>query len=95
MLHDFVSCFLNMDASIANDYNWEYKLGFNSLQHILVKHAPWFVGEYGSLSVWSCQGMEKSHYAAKAAYQAYTQHGGTRNKTSAILQLYEHWYRNI
>jgi hypothetical protein len=89
------SCFLNMDASIANDYNWEYILGFNSLQHILVKHAPWFVGEYGSLNVWSCQGMEKSHYAAKAAYQALTQHGGTRNKTSAILQLYEHWYRNI
>jgi hypothetical protein len=39
--------------------------------------------------------MEKSHYAAKAAYQAHTQHGDTRNKTSAILQLYEHWYRNI
>jgi hypothetical protein len=39
--------------------------------------------------------MEKSHYAAKAAYQAHTQHGGIRNKTSAMLQLYEHWYRNI
>jgi hypothetical protein len=30
-------------------------------------HAPYFVEMYNSLSVWSCQGMEKSHYAAKEA----------------------------
>lgn len=50
---------------------------------------------YGSLSVWSCQGIEKSHHAAKAANQAHTQHGGTAARTSVIVQQYEHWYRNI
>lgn len=39
--------------------------------------------------------MEKSHHAAKASNQNHTQHGGTKNKTSAIVQQYEHWYRNI
>jgi hypothetical protein len=39
--------------------------------------------------------MEKSHHAAKAATQNHTQHGGTSNKTSIIVQQYEHWYRNI
>ena len=74
-----------MDASITNDNNWKNISGFNCLQHIVVKHAPWFIGKYGSLSVWSYRGMEKSHYAAKVAYQAHTQHRGIRNKTSAIL----------
>lgn len=55
-------------------------------QHVLIKHGPWFVEEYGSLSIWSCQGMEKSHHAAKAATQAHTQHGGTGNRTSIIIQ---------
>jgi hypothetical protein len=39
--------------------------------------------------------MEKSHYAAKAANQRHTQHGGGRARKSCILQQYEHWYRNI
>jgi hypothetical protein len=64
-------------------------------KHVLVKHAPWFVNKYGSLSVWSCQGMEKSHHAAKAANQAHTQHGGSKARPSAIVQQYQHWYRNI
>jgi hypothetical protein len=72
------------------DSNRAYILGFISLQHVLVKYALWFVGEYRSLSVYSCQKKEKSHYAAKAAYQAHTQHVGTKNKTSAILQLYKY-----
>jgi len=65
------------------------------MQHNIVKHAPYFVETYGSLSVWNCQGMEKSHYAAKAANQRHTQHGGGRARKSCILQQYEHWYRNI
>lgn len=60
-----------------------------------MRHAPWFVLEYGSLSVWSNQGMEYSHYAAKAAYQAHTQHGGGRTKLSPLEQTYQHWYRLI
>lgn len=39
--------------------------------------------------------MEKSHYAAKAANQRHTQHGGGRARKSCILQQYEHWYRVI
>lgn len=39
--------------------------------------------------------MEKSHHAAKAASQAHTQHGGTKDRTSIIVQQYQHWYRNI
>jgi hypothetical protein len=60
-----------------------------------VRHGPWFVETYGSLAVWNNQGMEKSHHAAKAANQHHTQHGGTKDKTSAIVQQYQHWYRNI
>lgn len=64
-------------------------------QHVFVKHASWFVNKYGSLSVWSCQGMEYSHYAAKSAYNKHTQHGGGRSKKSPLVQTYQHWYRII
>ena len=60
-----------------------------------MKHGPWFIENYGSLSVWNCQGMEKSHHAAKASSQYHGQHGGTKNRTSIIVQQYEFWYRNI
>ena len=39
--------------------------------------------------------MEKSHHQAKAAHQAHTTHGGGKARTSAILQQFHHWYRNI
>lgn len=65
------------------------------MQHTFVKHAPWFVDSYGSLSVWSYQRMEYSHYAAKSAYQRHTQHNGGKSKKSPLLQTYQHWYRII
>lgn len=65
------------------------------LQHSFVRHAPWYVDTYGSLAIWSCQGMEKSHYLAKSAYQRHTQHGGGRSKKSPLEQTYQHWYRII
>lgn len=65
------------------------------MQHIVVKHAVWFVQEYGSLSVWSCQGMEALHHAAKVAYHRHTQHSGGKYKKSPLLQTFEHWYRII
>lgn len=34
--------------------------------HILYAHAPFFLDEYGSLRLCSTQGMERSHYQAKA-----------------------------
>ena len=39
--------------------------------------------------------MEKSHHAAKASSQTHSQHGGTAERTSVIVQQYEFWYRNI
>ena len=64
---------------------------------MLIKHTSWFVAQYGSLSMWSCQGLEYSHKAAKSAYQRYAQHSGgkTKTKKNPILQTYEHWYQII
>jgi hypothetical protein len=39
--------------------------------------------------------MEYSHYAAKAAYQRHTQHGGGKSKKSLLIQTFQHWYRII
>lgn len=39
--------------------------------------------------------MEYSHHAAKSAYHKHTQHGGSENKKSPLLQTYEHWFRII
>ena len=39
--------------------------------------------------------MEYSHYAAKAAYQRHTQHGGGKSKKSPLIQTFQHWYRII
>lgn len=50
---------------------------------------------YGSLAVWSTQGMEKSHYTAKTVYHKHTQHSGTVARRSAIIQTYEWWFRVI
>jgi hypothetical protein len=63
--------------------------------HVLVKHCIWFIENYGSLAVWSCQGMEKMHYAAKSAFQRHTQHGGGTGRVSPIVQTYEWWYKGI
>lgn len=51
--------------------------------------------KYGSLAVWSTQGMEKSHYAAKTAYMKHSQHDGTAQHNSSILQVFQWWYRVI
>jgi len=64
-------------------------------QYALVKHGPFFVNKYGSLLVWSSQGMEYNHHAAKVAYYRHTQHGGSKVKKSPLLQTYDYWYRII
>ena len=56
---------------------------FVCLQHILYAHAPYFKDEYGSLALWSTQGMEHSHYQAKAVYFKNTRHGGGSTKSNA------------
>jgi hypothetical protein len=50
---------------------------------------------YGSIAIWSTQGMEKTHYQAKTAYTKHTQHDGTDLGHSAIVQIFEWWYRVI
>ena len=65
------------------------------LQHVMVKHAPYFLRRYGSLAVWSCQSMKNSHHATKSAYQRHTQHFGGKVKKNPLLQTYQHWYRII
>ena len=44
--------------------------------HILYAHGPWMLREHGSLGVWQCQGMEKSHWRARGNYQKHTSHDG-------------------
>ena len=44
--------------------------------HILYAHKSFSHDEYGSLALWSNQGMEQSHYQTKAAYFKNTRHGG-------------------
>lgn len=39
--------------------------------------------------------MEYMRYAAKAAYQRHTQHGGGKSKKSPLEKTYQHWYRII
>ena len=65
------------------------------MQHVIVKHSSWFVTEYGSLAVWSTQGMEKSHYVAKMAFSKHTQHDGTKKHCPSIVQTFQWWYRII
>lgn len=50
---------------------------------------------YGSLAVWSTQGMEKSHYVAKTSFVKHSQHNGTSLRHSAIVQSFQWWYRVI
>eukprot|EP00959_Pyramimonas_sp_CCMP1952_P392220 8218687-Pyramimonas_sp.AAC.1 len=68
--------------------------------HILYAHAPWFMKEYGSLGVWQCQGMEKSHWVARGNYQKHTNHDGGRQPLgeltkSSLYQLLQFDYRQL
>ena len=41
------------------------------------------------------QGMERSHWQARCAYQRATQHGGGVKKSNPMRQLCQWWYRRI
>ena len=66
-----------------------------NLQHILYSHTPWFIKEYGSFSIWSTQGMEKSHYLARSRYFRHTRHGGGKNKADNLLEVFYWFYRQV
>lgn len=52
-----------------------------------------FAEVHGSLSIWSSQGMEKSHWQARAAFHRNTQHGGLNGQHGYIFQLFQWFYR--
>ena len=64
-------------------------------QHILFNHTPWFIKQYGFLSIWSTQGMEKSHYQARTRYFKHTRHGGGRQRANSLLEVFQWFYRQI
>ena len=68
---------------------------FMVLQHILYAHAGYFLDKYGSLALWSTQGMERSHYQAKGAYFKNTRHGGGLMKSNALHEMFNWFYRNL
>lgn len=66
--------------------------------HILYAHGPWLIKQHGSLGVWQCQGMEKSHWRARGNYQKHTSHDGGRQSLgelskSSLYQLVRFEYR--
>lgn len=63
------------------------------MQHIIYNHLPWFTKKYGSLSIWSTQGMEKSHYQARGAFFRHTRHGGGRIRANSLKEVFEWFYR--
>ena len=65
------------------------------MQHILNAHAAYILDEYGSLGLWSTQGMERSHYQEKAMYFKNTQHGGVITKSNALHEMFKWFYRSL
>ena len=68
---------------------------FVSMQHILFNHSPYFAKTYGSLSIWSTQGMEKTHYMARTGYFKHTRHGGGKDRANSLLELHQWTYRRL
>ena len=68
---------------------------FVLMQHILFAHAPWLIEKYGSLNMWSAQGMEKSHYATRCAYFKSTHHGSGVFCSNALHEMFEWFYHGI
>lgn len=50
---------------------------------------------YGSLAIWNTQGMEKSHYRAKAAYFKNSRHGGGKGLSNALVEIFQWFYRGV
>ena len=68
---------------------------FSCFQHILFAHGPWFLKRWGPLSIWNTQGMEKSHYRARAVYFRNTRHGGGFTRSNALQEMFDWLYRTI
>jgi hypothetical protein len=64
------------------------------MQHILFAHGAYFMDKYGSLEIWSTQGMEKSHYRARGVYFKNTRHGGGRVRSYYLEEMFNWFFRN-
>lgn len=64
-------------------------------QHILYAHGPFFLDQYGSMALWSTQGMERSHYQARSIYFKNTRHGGGTIKSNALHEMFNWFYRSL
>ena len=57
------------------------------------------MNEYGSLDIWSTEGMEKSHYKARGLYFKNTRHGGGACaegvRTNCLYEMFNWFYRTI
>ena len=51
------------------------------------------MNEYGSLDMWSTQGMEKSHYRARGVYFKNTRHGGGKTRSNYLIEMFNWFYR--
>ena len=85
-----MSSFFKRLLFIDPDYIMTFSL---LLQHILYAHAAYFMNEYGSLDMWSTQGMEKSHYRAKGVYFKNTRHGGGKTRSNYLIEMFNWFYR--
>ena len=65
------------------------------LQHILFAHGPWFLKKWGPLSIWNTQGMEKSHYHARAMYDRNTRHGDGFTHSNTLHEMFDWFYRTV
>ena len=50
--------------------------------------------KYGSLEIWSTQGMEKSHYRARGVFFKNTRHGGGRVRSNYLEEVFNWFFRN-
>lgn len=50
--------------------------------------------KYGSLEIWSTQGMEKSHYRARGVYFKNTRHGGGKVRSNYLEEMFNWFFRN-
>ena len=64
------------------------------IKHILYAHGAFYMDHYGSLDIWSTQGMEKSHYQAKGVYFKNTWHGGGATHSNYLQEMFNWFFRH-
>ena len=51
------------------------------------------MNKYGSLDMFSTQGMEKSHYRARGVYFKNTRHGGGKVRTNYLAEMFNWFFK--